>query len=132
MEIRVTLEGGKKVAAELGGHKVLTDQPVKYGGTDSAPAPYDLFVASIGTCVGFYVQSFCQKRDLDTSGIEIKVQTTRSPGSKITDGFEIDLLFPKTIPANLHGALIKTAEQCAVKKTIACDPEFKVRVKTAE
>lgn len=131
MEIRVSLEGGKKVTAEVGNHLVVTDQPVKSGGTDTAPAPYDLFLASIGTCVGFYIQTFCQKRDLDTSGIEVKVNTTRSPGSKITDGFEIDLLLPESIPEKLHGAMIKTAEQCAVKKTIACNPVFKVQVKNS-
>lgn len=127
MELRVFLEGGKKVATEIGSHRIHTDQPLKQGGTDTAPAPYDLFLASIGTCVGFYVQTFCQKRDLDTSGIEIKLNTVRSPGSKITDGFEIDLILPPSVPEELHGALVRTAEQCAVKKTIACNPEFKVR-----
>lgn len=129
MELLVTLHGGKRVSTKVGKHEIFTDQPEKSGGTDTAPAPYDLFLASIGTCVGFYIQTFCQKRDLDTSGIEVKVTATRSPGSKITDGFEIDLLLPDSIPERLHGAMIKTAEQCAVKKTIACNPVFKVQVK---
>ena len=57
MEIKVTLEGGKRVSTRIGDHLIMTDQPAKHGGGDEAPAPYDLFLASIGTCAGFYVQS---------------------------------------------------------------------------
>ena len=71
MELKVKLEGGKRVATRVGDHLIMTDQPVKDGGEDSAPAPYDLFVASIATCAGFYVQSYCQNKGIDASGIEI-------------------------------------------------------------
>ena len=69
------LEGGKRVATRVGDHLIMTDQPVKYGGEDSAPAPYDLFVASIATCAGFYVQSYCENKGIDLSLIHISEPT---------------------------------------------------------
>ena len=62
-EMRVTFPGGKKVDAEYKGFVIRTDQPVHQGGEGTAPAPFDLFLASIATCAGIYVLSFCQNRD---------------------------------------------------------------------
>jgi putative redox protein len=47
--IEITFPGGKRVDARIGAHVVRTDQPASSGGADSAAAPFDLFLASIGT-----------------------------------------------------------------------------------
>ncbi len=52
-EIRVTFPGGVKVEAVYKGFVIKTDQPVHQGGENTAPAPFDLFLASIATCAGF-------------------------------------------------------------------------------
>jgi ribosomal protein S12 methylthiotransferase accessory factor len=124
MEIQVTLEGDKRVATRIGTHTIVTDQPTKMGGSDSAPAPYDLFVASIGTCAGFYVQSYCQNKGIDTTGIEIRLSAKRDPKTKQIIGFVTTIELPPGLPEKLDAALKKVAAQCAVKKTIALGPEF--------
>ena len=58
----MSFPGGRAVDARIGEHLVRTDQPEKYGGGGAAPPPFDLFLASIGTCAGFYALRFCQKR----------------------------------------------------------------------
>ena len=54
MDMKVYFPGGKRVYADYGGFTIETDQPARGGGDDSAPAPFDLFLASIGTCAGIY------------------------------------------------------------------------------
>ena len=71
MNLEVRFEGNKKINAYYKGHVIKTDQSVKAGGDDSASAPFDLFLASIGTCAGIYVKSFCDRRDIPTDGIRI-------------------------------------------------------------
>ncbi len=129
MELKVRLEGGKKVSTQIGNHLITTDQPVKQGGADSAPAPYDLFVASIGTCAGFYVQAYCESKGIDTSGIEIDLLATRDE-KKAINGFVTRITLPDTIPEKLHPAIRRVAEQCAVKKTIMKNPTFVVETRT--
>ena len=124
MEIKVTLEGGKRVSTRIGDHLVMTDQPARHGGENSAPAPYDLFVASIGTCAGFYVQSYCESKGIDSSGIEITVSLRHDPETKKTKGFVTTIHVPEELPEKLHSALKKVAERCAVTKTIMNNPEF--------
>jgi len=67
----VTSGGGKKVRAEYQGFTIETDQSVANGGDGTAPEPFMLFLASIGTCAGIYVYSFCQKRDIPTDNVRI-------------------------------------------------------------
>lgn len=132
MELSINLEGGKKVSTTIGNHRIMTDQSVKDGGEDSAPAPYDLFMASIGTCAGFYVQAYCQSKGIDPSGITITLQPKRDTANKKTVGFITTIRLPKALPEKLYPALKKVAEQCAVKKTIMSNPEFIVETVPAD
>lgn len=61
MEIKITFPGGKKVNAEMGGMVIPTDQSIEDGGEGTAPSPLSYFLASLGTCAGIYVLSFCQQ-----------------------------------------------------------------------
>jgi ribosomal protein S12 methylthiotransferase accessory factor len=51
--MEMTFPGGVVVEAHLEGTTIRTDQPVSHGGGGTAPAPFELFLASIGTCAGF-------------------------------------------------------------------------------
>jgi ribosomal protein S12 methylthiotransferase accessory factor len=54
--IKVTLDDGRRVPTHLNdGRQVTTDQPVDERGTDTAPTPFDIFLASLATCAGAYV-----------------------------------------------------------------------------
>ena len=130
MELKVTLEGGKKVATKIGNHVITTDQPTKYGGEDSAPAPFDLFVASIGTCAGFFIKSYCDNKGIDATGIEITMRPTLDGKTKQVIGFETKIHIPDSLPQELHAPLRRAAEQCTVKKTIKNQPTFSVETVT--
>ena len=78
MEMDVYFPGGKKVNATYKGFTIETDQAKNEGGDESAPEPYSLFLASIGTCAGIYIVYFCQERGIDTSGIKMRLQFERN------------------------------------------------------
>ncbi|NOY13534.1 MAG: osmotically inducible protein OsmC, partial [Deltaproteobacteria bacterium] len=80
--MHISFPGGVAVAAQVDGFEILTDQPVESGGQGSAPSPYDLFLASIGTCAGFYALRFCQQRNLPTEGLGLTVAIERDPESR--------------------------------------------------
>ncbi len=131
MALKVTLDSGKLVSTQVGDHLIVTDQPEKQGGTNSAPAPYDLFLASIATCAGFYVQSYCENKNIDPSGIEITLDVTRNEKKSI-NGFVTTIHLPVEMPEKLHAVLKKVAAQCAVKKTIMNNPAFTVETVTRD
>lgn len=126
-EMIVTLPGGKRVDAQIGNHVIRTDQPAAGGGEDSAPAPFDLFLASIGTCAGIYVAGFCQKRGLPTEGIRIVQRNHSDPESGTLVRVELDVLLPAGFPEKYVEAVVRVADQCKVKKAIQAQPVFEVK-----
>ena len=124
--MEITFEGGKVVTAHSHGHIIRTDQPLDNGGGNTAPAPYDLFLASIGTCAGIYVKSFCDSRNIPTEGIKIvqSYEWNKETGSPVT--IKLDIKLPADFPEKYKASLIHVAELCKVKKTIANPPKFEI------
>jgi ribosomal protein S12 methylthiotransferase accessory factor len=127
MEIVVSFPGGARVDAQYGPHTIRTDQPARSGGDDSAPAPFALFLASIGTCAGIYVLGFCRSRGLSTDGIEIGQRMEVDPATGLVANVSLDIRVPPSFPEKYHDALIRAANQCAVKKHLESPPRFDVR-----
>ncbi len=129
MELEIEFSGGKKVDAKFDGFTVRTDQSVRGGGEGSAPEPLDLFFASLGTCAGIYVLSFCQHHDLSSEGIRLLQTMNRDPESGLFRKAEIAIQVPGSFPEKYHKALVRSAQQCTVKRHIMEGlPEFQVSV----
>jgi len=128
MAIEISFPGGVKVAAQVDDFEIITDQPVADGGEGSAPAPYDFFLASIGTCAGFYVMRFCQERGLPTEGLGMSLDIERDLETRKLLKVMLDIKLPEDFPTKYHRAVVKAAELCSVKKALASNPEFETKV----
>jgi putative redox protein len=128
MEFKIKLSGNKKVDAHIGQFVVNTDQNVKAGGEASAPEPYTLFLASLGTCAGIYVVYFCETRKIPTDGIELvqKLDFVQDGKTKKLSKITIEVHVPDSFPEKYRKAVARAASSCAVKKTILAPPEFDV------
>ena len=124
--MEITFDGDKVITAHLDGHFIRTDQPVKSGGQNSAPAPYDLFLASIGTCAGIYVKSFCDKREISSENIKIIQLVEFDSQTRLPKNIKLDIQLPSDFPERYKSAVINAAELCAVKKTINNPPVFHI------
>ena len=62
-EMVVSHEKGRRFAAEVRGHQIASDQPAPAGG-DTAPTPPELFIASLGTCIGVYIATFAERHEI--------------------------------------------------------------------
>jgi len=122
-EMTVDFPGGKKVTAHYDGLDIATDQGVDSGGEGTAPEPYDLFLASLATCAGYYVLKFCEGRDISTDGVSIHQNWERDKDKKLVR-ITLSIRVPEDFPAKYHKALVRAAETCAVKKTLADPPEI--------
>jgi ribosomal protein S12 methylthiotransferase accessory factor len=130
MDMEITFAGNKKVNASFNGHIHKTDQPITSGGENSAPSPYELFLASIGTCAGIYVKSFCDNRNLPTEYIKLIQSIEYSTETKLPSKISINIQLPADFPEKYREALVNVAELCAVKRTIANPPVFEIRTFT--
>jgi putative redox protein len=131
MDMVVTFPGGARVDAQFGSHTIRTDQPVRSGGVDSAPAPFTLFLGSIATCAGIYVLGFCKQRDLPTEGIRLIQRLEVDPRTGMVAKIGLDIEVPPGFPEKYHEALVRAASQCAVKKHLENPPSFDVKTVVA-
>ena len=130
-EIMVTLPGGRRVDAQVGRHVNHTDQPISNGGEDASPAPFDLFLASIGACAGIFVQGFCAKRDIPYEQIRI-LERPEYDANGMLHAVNFDIQLPPAFPEKYREALVRVAEQCSVKRAIQARPIFRVETVVGE
>ncbi len=124
--MEIIFPGGKRVDASYRGFTIKTDQPLPGGGDNSAPAPFDLFLASIGTCTGIYVLSFCQQRGIPTENIRIRQNLEIDQATHMIGTIFLKIELPPDFPEKYRDALIRSAEQCSVKKHLERPPKFEV------
>ncbi len=120
MNLRVTFPGNLRVDAEYGPFTIPTNQD------GSAPPPFALFLASIGTCAGIYVLAFCKQRGLPTDGLEIIQKMDADPVTQMIKKLTLDIHLPAGFPEKYKEAIIRSADQCAVKKHMVEPPAFEI------
>jgi ribosomal protein S12 methylthiotransferase accessory factor len=130
MEMMIDFPGGARVDAHFGPYTVKTDQPPMGGGEGSAPTPFAVFLASIGTCAGIYVLGFCQQRGLPTEGIRLVQRMHSQPMTGMVGKVELEIQVPPTFPERYKEALVRAAELCAVKKHFENPPKFEIHTET--
>jgi putative redox protein len=125
VELSVRFPGKKKVDVAVGSFVIHTDQSVAHGGDGTAPEPFDVFLASIGSCAGVYVLAFCNSRGIPTDEIRIeeKAQFDRGTLASVT----LDVIVPPGFPAKYLQALQVAASSCPVKRAFDARPEISIR-----
>jgi len=120
--MEITFTGGLKVRAELDGLTVDTDQPIASGGGGEAAGPYDLFLASLGTCAGFFALRFMQQRGIDPTGARLTLATEQDPETGLAATVGIDLELPHDFPDKYRQAIVRAMDQCKVKRQLEHPP----------
>ncbi|MGD0878120.1 MAG: OsmC family protein [Anaerolineales bacterium] len=122
MEMIIDFPGGSRVDAHFGPFTVATDQPP----VASAPSPFEVFLASIGTCAGIYVLGFCKQRNLPTEGIRIVERINHNRSTGMVETIDLEIQIPQGFPEKYHDSLIHSAELCMVKKHLEKPPKFNI------
>jgi len=129
MDNRISLgfPGGKRIDAKIGKFTVKTDQSKKYGGEESQPEPFQLFLVSIATCAGIYALSFCDSRKISTEGLALEMTWDYDREVKRITRITLELTLPKGFPEKYESAILRAVDKCTVKKHILTPPEFEIK-----
>lgn len=126
MSMTITFPGGAAVNAHFKEFTVHTDQSVQHGGRGVAPEPFDLFLASLGTCAGLFALRFCQQRGIDTTGLGVTLATEKNAERNRLSTVRIEIQLPPGFPEKYEDAIVRAADQCTVKRHILEPPAFAV------
>jgi ribosomal protein S12 methylthiotransferase accessory factor len=131
MEMKISFPGNLRVDADYKGFTIQTDQPVSGGGDGTAPAPFDLFMASLGTCAGIFMLAFMKQRGIPTEGSGITMTSERDPERGMIGKVGFELHLPPEFPEKYEQAVVRAVEQCTVKRHLHEPPIFAVTTSRA-
>ena len=126
--VTVAHDGGDRFSIGIRDHVIRVDQPESDGGTDTAPTPTELFVASLASCVAFYARRYLQRHDLAEDGLTVSAEAEFGAKPSRVAAITVALTLPDGIPEDKHAALLGVASHCTVHNTLENPPKVSIEL----
>jgi uncharacterized OsmC-like protein len=107
-------------------HFLVVDQAADKGGRDLGPTPTELFIASLGTCIGMYVARFCETRRISRKGMKIELLWQRGDNPPRIADIKAKIKLNHKVPRERKKALLRAAESCFIQHTLENAPNIKI------
>jgi putative redox protein len=127
-ETTVKFRSGVSFDVESRGHKLVSDQPREIGGADDGMTPPELFLASIGTCAGYYAIQYLKARNLPQEGLNVRVWAEKAMQPARIGTIRIDVEAPGAEDEKNHAGLVRAVEKCLIHNTLLHTPEIAITV----
>lgn len=129
MLVNVSYQGHLQFQASARGHEILGDQPLDNGGDNLGMTPPEWFLASLGSCVGFYAVKYLQTRNLNAKGLNIDVSAAKITETPVRlDNFQIKVSLPISLDVYHQKALEATVKSCLIHNTLTHSPKIVTRI----
>ena len=126
-QFEVRFVAGESYEVGVRGHRVLVDQPAEAGGSDSAPTPTEMFVASLATCVAYYAGRYLTRHGYSRDGLAVSVSYEMAADRPArVSGVRLTVHVPAELPAQRRPALQAVVSHCTVHNSITTPPEVAI------
>jgi len=135
--VRETGEGKFQQEVLSGPHRFLADEPVKVGGMDSGPGPYDLLLAGLGACTAMTLRLYAEQKKLPLKRVSVrlahnKIHAQDCAHCETAEGMIDHIDRAITLEGDLDAAqrtrLMEIADKCPVHRTL----ESEIDIRTFE
>ena len=128
--ITTEYKGDMLFETTVGKHRLTIDVPSNIGGKDRGPMPPQLFIASLGSCVGALVAEYCERHEVDTRDMAVDVDFDKTDHPSRLTNIKVTVRLPNADCSKQcrRDALRRVAEHCPVHETIETlqGVEFKI------
>jgi uncharacterized OsmC-like protein/alpha-beta hydrolase superfamily lysophospholipase len=139
--VRETRRGQFQQEIILGTHRLLADEPVKDGGLDSGPGPYDLLLAALGACTSMTVRLYADHKQIPLQRTQVRLRHEKiyakdcaeceTKEGKI-DHIERAITFEGDLTAEQRARLIEIADKCPVHRTLKSEVDIRTTEEPAK
>jgi len=126
--MRVAFCGGVRFDVASGTHTLVTDQPVKDGGSDAGMSPVELFVGSLGSCVAYFVGRYCARHHIPCEGFTVDAGWSYAEQPHRIGSVEIKLNLPAELTSDQRDKLLKIAHGCTVHQSLVMPPKVEIHI----
>lgn len=133
-EIVTSYKGRMLFESECGEYTIETDVPLSMGGAGRAPKAPELFVASLGACIGSFVVDYCRRAGVDATGLTVTMsfEGANNPMRLVNLRARVDLPNGGEEAAKRRDAIQRVAEHCTLHETIAMWQGLEIDVAVGE
>jgi uncharacterized OsmC-like protein len=119
---------GVQLAVKVRGHRILVDQPLEDGGADEGITPVEMLVASLGSCIGYFAVSFCQRHKIKTDGLHVSMAWGYDEQPHRIGSMAAHVHLPVKLDSEMTARLQKVLDGCTVHNSIRFAPKIDVHL----
>ena len=120
----VKYKGGMGFEARARQHALTIDLSIDKGGRDLGMNPPEIFIASLGSCIGVYVARYCQNAKLNAEGMTVHLEWELSDDKKKIGAINVSIALPEAEVGKREKAILEVAHHCLIHNTILGQPEI--------
>ncbi len=128
--------GGGKFQQEIlsGPHRFLADEPVKAGGLDSGPGPYDFLLAGLGACTSMTLRLYAEQKKLRLDRVTVRLTHNKihaedclncETKAGMLDRIDRNITLEGALSADERKRLMEIADKCPVHRTLTSEIEIR-------
>ena len=134
----VLVDGGQVnylQSISVGQHSFQADEPVDSGGLDAGPDPYELLLASLGTCISITLRMYAERKQWPLESVHVRLTYARVHAedcaacdgeTRLTDAIEAEVLVVGDLSEAQRTRLMEIAGRCPVHRTL----ESSIKIRT--
>ncbi len=135
--VRETRKGTFQQEIISGAHRLVAEEPVKVGGLDSGPGPYDLLLAALGACTSMTLRLYADRKQLPLTRTQVRLRHDKIHAADCAecetkegtiDRIERAITLEGDLDPGQRARLMEMADKCPVHRTLTS----KVEIRTVE
>ena len=128
MNVEILNLGGWRFNARCRSHEIVSDQPLEEEGEDTGMTPVELFVSSLGCCIGVYAKIFCDRHNISSEGMKIGLEWKMAKNPSRIGELTARVQLKEKLESDLENAIMRMVEHCTVHNTLMNPPKVEISI----